>query len=479
MLYFIVINKQPWNRINSNFLMTTQHTQSPVSKQAPNHELTLSAAKHKPVSIDFHNVQVSSDGGLLVLREIENHLGVVAALAETIRDRRHRSYIDHSLYELLAQRIGQIACGYEDANDSDALRSDPVFKLFAGRLPNSDPDLASQPTMTRLENSISRTTLYRVARALMDVFIRSYEQAPEIVVLDLDDTDDVVHGTQQLRLFNDYVDEYCFQPLHVYEGLSGRLITTILRPGKRAKGEEMLGILKRLVTSLRRAWPETIIIVRADSHFTAPEVLAWCDAQPNVHIVLGLSKNNRLAEAMATTLASAKKLYARHGRPVCLFHSFLYAAKSWHRPYRVIGKVEYSAQGENLRFIVTDVDGLGAQALYRQVYCARGETELRIKDHKRYLKSDRTSCHRFEANQFRLFLHSAAYVLMHALREQLLRTRTWRRATVETLRLRLLKIGTRVKELKTRINIEWPLSHPDREVLTRRLQLLETLRLQT
>jgi hypothetical protein len=313
----------------------------------------------------------------------------------------------------------------------------------------------------------------------METFIRSYEQPPKIVVLDLDDTDDVVHGAQQLRLFNDYVDEYCFQPLHVYEGLSGRLITTILRPGKRPTGKEVLAILKRLVRFLRQAWPETIIVVRADSHFTAPEVLAWCDAQPAVHVVLGLSKNNRLKEAVAITRASAKQLYARSGRSVCLFHSFLYAAESWHRPYRVIAKVEYSTEGENLRFIVTGLEGAGAQMLYRQVYCARGEMELRIKDHKRYLKSDRTSCHRFEANQFRLFLHSAAYVLMHTLREQLLRTRPWRRATVETLRLRLLKIGTRVKELKTRIKIEWPLSHPDREMLTMRLQLLETLRLQT
>jgi hypothetical protein len=459
--------------------MTTQHTQSPVSKQAASQELALSAAKHKPVSINFHSAQVSSDGGLLVLREIEKHVGVVAAFAETIRDRRHASYVDHSLYEMLAQRIGQIACGYEDANDSDALRSDPVFKLFAGRLPESDPDLASQPTMTRLENAISRTMLYRLARTLMELFIRSYEQPPEIVVLDLDDTDDVVHGTQQLRLFNDYVDEYCFQPLHVYEGSSGRLITTILRPGKRPTGEEVLTILKRLVTYLRHAWPDTMIVIRADSHFTAPEVLAWCDAQPNVRLVLGLSKNNRLEEEMTTTRASAKKLYERYDRPVCLFHSFLYAAKTWHRLYRVIGKVEYSAQGENLRFIVTDVEGLGAQALYREVYCARGGAELRIKDHKRYLKSDRTSCHRFEANQFRLFLHSAAYVLLHTMREQLLRTRRWRGATFETLRLRLLKIGTRVQELKTRIKIEWPLSHPDREVLTTRLQLLETLRLQT
>ena len=457
--------------------MTTQHTQSPVSKQGSGPELTLAAAKHKPVSLSFHNAQVSSDGGLLVLREIEKHVGVVAAFANTIRDRRHSSYVDHSLYELLAQRIGQIACGYEDANDSDALRSDPVFKLFAGRLPECDPDLASQPTMTRFENSTSRTTLYRLARTLMDVFIRSYERSPEIVVLDLDDTDDVVHGTQQLRLFNDYVDEYCFQPLHVYEGLSGKLITTILRPGKRPTGKEVLAILKRLVTYLRCSWPETIIAVRADSHFTAPEVLAWCDAQPDVHVVLGLSKNKRLQKAMATTRASAKKLYERNGRPVRLFHSFLYAADSWHRLYRVIGKVEYSAQGENLRFIVTDIKGAGAQTLYRDVYCARGVAELYIKDHKRYLKSDRTSCHRFEANQFRLFLHSAAYVLMHALRDQLLRTRMWRRATFETLRLRLLKIGTRVQELKTRIKIEWPLSHPDREILTTRLQLMATLRL--
>ncbi|MFQ5641951.1 MAG: IS1380 family transposase [bacterium] len=441
--------------------------------------LQLKGIGGKPVFVDFDGAQISSDGGLLLLREVEEQTGIITAFEEVINDSRHPSYVKHEVSTLLRQRIGQIACGYEDANDSNELRSDPIFKMFADRLPENDPDLGSQPTHSRFENSISRTTLYRIAEAFVKVFIRSYESQPEVIVLDFDDTEDVVHGGQQLALFNAFFGEYCFMPLHVYEGISGKLLTTILRPGQRMNGKQVVMILKRLLALLREAWPNTIIIFRGDGHFSSPEALAYCDAQPNVHIVVGLGGNQRLQKAVRTTVQSAKKLYKQHERKVTLFHSFHYKADTWHRQFRVVSKVEYSEKGLNTRFIVTDLLHAKTQALYREIYCARGKAELFIKDHKRHLQSDRTSCTRFEANQFRLLLHSAAYVLLHTMRAQVLRKPDWKKATFRTIQLKVLKIGTRVRELKTRIKVEFPSSYPDKPALTQSFKLLEALRFQT
>lgn len=455
--------------------MQKENTQTSILSQP----LSLSSIKSKAVVVNFDGTKISSDGGLLLLRETEAEIGVIRSLAEVMKDSRHPSYVKHTIDELLSQRIGQIACGYEDANDCNALRSDPIFKLFAGRLPENDPDLASQPTHTRFENAVSRPMLYRIAEVFVEVFLRSYEKAPKVIVLDFDDTEDPVHGGQQLRLFHALFDNYCYMPLHVYEGLSGKLITTILRPGKRMSGKETLMILKRLVKKLRQVWPNTLLVFRGDSHFSSPEVLAWSDSQENFFVVTGLAKNAVLKERTRAHVARAKKLYEQTGRRSRLFHSFYYQAESWHRPFRVIAKIEYSEKQENLRFVVTDFEQAKAQPLYEKVYCARGKSELFIKDHKLHLKSGRTSCHRFEANQFRVFLHSAAYVLLHALRSEVLRHCEWHKATFETIRLRVLKIGTRVREMQTRIKIEFPCSYPNQKALVNSLQLFEVLRLAT
>jgi hypothetical protein len=343
--------------------------------------------------------------------------------------------------------------------------------MLAGRLPESDPALASQPTMSRFENSISRTYLFRLARVFVDKFIASYNVPPKVIVLDFDDTEDKVYGGQQLAMFNNYFKDYCLMPLHVYEGLSGKLITTILKPGKRAKGKQMLAIVKRLIKYLRAHWPETLIVLRGDGHFSYPEVMEWLDGQDEVKYVLGLAGNARLTKLVQAHVDRATKLYEQTKNDVCLYHSISYQAGSWKEHKRVIAKIEVSAKGLNVRYVVTDMQQAKAKDLYTQIYCERGKAELYIKEHKLYLKSDRTSCTDFSANQFRLFLHSAAYVLIHALKTNILKHTPWANATIATIRLRLFKIGARVRQLKTRIKVELPSSFPLQTTLVRSFQI--------
>jgi hypothetical protein len=439
--------------------------------------LKLAEVNNQPVLVDFDGGQISSDGGLLLLREVEQQISIIKSLTEVIHDPRDARYIKHTIMDLMMQRVSQIAAGYEDGDDCDDLRCDPIIKMCAGRSPETDDDLASQPTMSRFENSITRTYLYRLAKVFVDNFIGSYDNEPKIIVLDFDDTEDKVHGDQQLALFNKYYDEYCFMPLHVYEGLSGKLITTILKPGKRAHGKTMLAIVKRLIKHIRSYWPNTIIIFRGDSHFTYPEVMEWIDGQQNVYFNTGLTANSRLTALVQSHSERAQKLYNLHKNKVSRYHSFYYKADSWNRYRRVIAKIEILEDGTlNVRYIVTDMAKAKAKTLYRDIYCARGNAELYIKDHKLYLKSDRTSCHRFAANQFRLLLHSAAYVLIHALKTNVLKHTQWVNATMSTIRLRLLKIGARVRQLKTRIKVELPSCYPLKETLTKSFQIFEILR---
>jgi hypothetical protein len=425
--------------------------------------LPFASISGKKVTADFTGGTVTSDGGALFLSEVERGVGVIQRLVGALTDHRHQSYIDHSYEELISQRVYQIACGYEDANDCNDLRQDPAIKAACKRLPIEGEDLASQSTMTRLENSVTRPQLYRMARALVDTFLSSYEIPPEAIILDMDDTDDPTHGTQQMSLFNAYHDEHCYMPIHVYEGRSGKLITTILRPGKRPSGTEITTVLKHLVPYIRRHWPEVQIIVRADSHFSAPEVHDWCE-ENNVHYALGQSSNTVLRRKASQLLAQATSLYEATQRKVRMFTSFSYQAGTWNKPRRIICKVEVSDQGENVRFIVTSFESSRPSFLYDSVYCARGQAENYIKNHKTFLHSDRTSCHSFTANQFRLFLHSAAYVLLHTLADRGLKGTRWAKAQFNTIQTRILKVGARVHELVTRIKFHFPTSFPLRDL---------------
>jgi len=377
-------------------------------QQAPLHLAPVGA---KAVDLDFDGGRLSSDAGVVLLKDIDAQLGLTRNLAAVLSDPRDPRRINFTLEDLIKQRVFQIAAGYEDANDSHTLRDDPIFKLLRDRLPETGASLASQPTMSRCENRVSRPELSRMALELLHQFLASSAKPPQVIVLDVDDTEDPVHGEQEHARYDGYYGGYCFMPLHVYAGRSGRLITTILK-AKRFTEAQMLAVLKRLVKRLRQVWPHTLLIVRGDSHFASPEVMQWIEAQPHLGYVTGLTSNAVLQALAREVVEQATRAYALSGHKVTRFHSTRYQAGTWSGPRRVVIKVEGSEQGINTRFVVTDLEQARTKVLYQQISCARGQAENESKDHKLYLKSDRTSCHRFEANQFRVLLHSAAYVLL-------------------------------------------------------------------
>ena len=318
---------------NTQSQLFSSNDTSVATSKSPLHAISV---KDTPVLVDLDGGEMSSDAGLLLLREVEKHIGIIKALASVVTDSRDSRYVRHQTSDLLTQRIFQIAAGYEDANDCDTLRTDPILKICADRQPESDPALASQSTMSRFENSISRTNLFRLARVLADQFIQSYDKAPKIIVLDFDDTEDKTYGDQQLQLFNNFYKSHCYQPLHVYEGLSGKLVTTILKPGKRSNGKQMLMIVKRLIAYLRAEWPATLIIYRGDSHFAYPEVMAWIDTQKQIKHVTGLTGNAVLNKLVDAQVQRAKQQYKDTKKPVRIYHSFPYQAGSWDEHPRVV-----------------------------------------------------------------------------------------------------------------------------------------------
>ena len=436
----------------------------------------LEPLKGKSVSVSFTGSDISSDGGLLLLRECEQHTGIIDSISRCLNDDRHPSYVRHSFKELLTQRVFQIAAGYEDADDCDSLRSDNVLKICSGKLPGG-ADLASQPTMSRFENAVGNKELYGIAEAFLKQFIGSYSGEPPVIILDADDTNSTTYGGQQLSVFNDYYGDYCLMPLHIYEGHSGKLITTILKPGSRSKSVNVFGILRRIVQRLRRVWKHTTIIIRGDSHFCSHQLMDWCVQQKdNVHFLTGLTGNIALNRLAATIIKTTQSHYQQNQKPVKRYHSFEYKAGSWTNFQRVIVKVEVSAKGTNVRYVVTDIRNVRTQQLYENGYCARGAMELRIKEHKLYLKSDRMSCTKFKANQLRLFLHSAAYVLLHTLQTQMLQGTEYATATFKTIREKIIKVAAYVREIKTTIKIEFPASCPQKSVISKCLGLFEAIR---
>ena len=439
-------------------------------------DLLFAPVKHKKVAVRFDDPAVSSDGGALYLAEVDRRIGLTERLAEAIADGRRQSHVDHRMIDLLRQRAYQICCGYEDADDCDALRTDAVFKTAVGRDPVEDGALGSQPTMTRLENTVTPRDLVRLGYAFVDQFIESYEQPPQMIVLDMDPTADAVHGHQQLALFNAFEGEYCFMPFHVYEGVSGKFITSVLRAGKSPAAAEILGVLKRIVRRVRKAWPQVRIVFRGDSHHTKPQVMEWLQAH-RVEFVTGLEPNARLKAMFASAIQAVERRYRSRpwNGPVRTYAAGAYAALTWSAPQRVVCRILVSAQGTDVRFIVTSFQAAGAKYLYETAYCGRGRMELMIKDHKTALKSDRTSCHRKEANQFRLFIHSAAYVLLHALRANLLKGSELANAQFDTLRLRLLKIGTRLEAGRTFLRFHFPAACPVQNDMARMSGILGLL----
>ena len=439
--------------------------------------LDLFPVSDKPVALSFTGDQISSDGGLLLLREVESQLGLIDRISSCVTDDRDQRYIDHTIKEMLTQRVFQIAAGYEDCNDCDDLRDDMVFKMCAGRLPQSGQELASQPTMSRLENSVDSKDLYRMGVEFLDTFIDSYDREPKVIILDCDDTNNDTYGQQELSLFNNYYHEYCYMPLHIYEGLSGNLITTILKPGRRNKQSDVASLLKKLIGRLRKEWANTMIIVRGDGHFASADFMQWCDGEYKTSFITGLSGNSKLHKLADVTIKSAEREFKQYSKPVKRYHSFWYQAGSWAKPQKVVVKVEVSDMGSNIRYIVTDLVHFRTRDLYEKGYCARGAMELRIKEHKLYLKSDRSSCNSFKANQFRLFLHSMAYVLLHTLQKEVLRGTEFANATFKTIQNKIIKTAAWVKELKTKIKIELPRCCPTKTIQSNCLEMFSIMRI--
>ena len=424
----------------------------------------LSPVCGKTVVAKFDGGLLSSDAGILVLREVEQRLRVADRLAACMVDRRAPELITHTLAEIIRFRLLMIGAGYEDGNDASSLRSDPIFKMALDLLP-SDRELCSQSTISRLENLPDARALLRMGRAMVDLYCESFQQVPKRITLDIDDTFDAVHGGQQLRLFNAHYDEYGFQPIVVFDG-EGRFVTAVLRPAKRPSGKEVRAFLRRLLRAIRANWPKTEILLRADSHYCSPEVLTWCRAN-GVDYILGVAPTTTLRRHIGDLEASTKARFdatPKNGK-ARRFKEFFDGAASWSRVERIIARVEAGADGTDTRFIVTNLDTRNARVLYEDVYCRRGQAENHIKSWKTHLAADRTSCTKATANQLRLFLHAGAYWLMWGLRVSMPKRSMWRIAQFDTLRLRLIKIAARVVEMKTMIQVHLPTSCPAQDVL--------------
>jgi hypothetical protein len=419
----------------------------------------------KPVRAAFDGGRLTSDAGVLVLAGIERRLGIAERLARCLEDPRAPARVRHTLADMIRFRVLLIAAGYPDANDCDALRSDPAFKMALGRPPETGADLCSQPTMSRLENLPTAIALKRMMATMVELFCDSFAEVPRRLVLDIDDTEDRVHGRQELAVFHAHYDGRCFLPIHVYEAVTGKPVAVILRPGKTPDGAEVMLVLRHVIRRIRARWPRVDILVRGDSHYGRPEAMRWCERN-RVGYVFGLAGNKvLLARVAALAEGTALSRVEGEAEKVRRFGEFRYVAKTWDVERRVVARIEASARGADSRFVVTNLAG-APRWLYEAVYCARGQAENLVKAHKLHLASDRTSCSKATANQFRLVLHTAAYWLLHTLRGLAPRTSFWRVAQFDTIRLSLIKVAARVTELATRIRLALPSSYPYRQSFT-------------
>src|SRR6266436_3455194 len=415
----------------------------------------------KKITAAFDGGRISSDGGVMLLAQAERRLDIADQLARVIPDERDASRVVHLLPDILRARIFAIACGYEDADDLDRLRFDPALKLACGRLPDTGRDLCSQPTVSRWENVPSLRDLIRLMGVMVDLYCASYTIPPAAVTLDIDDTVDVVHGHQQLSLFNAHYDERCFLPIHVYDTAVSRPVAVLLRPGQTPSGKEVRGHLRRLVRRIRRHWPLTHLTIRGDGHYSRPQVMAWCE-ENGIDFVFGLPGNAVLADAVEEVADDIRTRRALDHKPCRRgFAETRYQAKSWNKHRRACARIEATTQGLDIRFVVTSLETGAAEHVYQTIYCARGQAENLIKLHKAQLASDRTSCRSPLANQMRLILHTAAYWLMLTVRDAIPATHALAPAEFATIRLRLLKLGTRVIETASRVRLAFAAACPD------------------
>jgi hypothetical protein len=428
--------------------------------------LEFAPFKRRQVVAEFDGGDVSSDGGVLLLRQLERRLGLLQQAASVLSDPRDPERITHSVADMLKQRVFALCQGYEDLNDHGRLREDVLLQTAVER----DTPLASAPTLCRLENRASRAAAWALHEVILEQFIASFKNAPSELVLDFDATDDPVHGRQQGGFFHGYYDHYCFLPLYVFCG--EQLLVSYLRPSKIDAAKHAWAILALLVKRLRSAWPLVKIILRADSGFCRHHMLTWCERH-GVGYVVGLAKNSRLnarTRCAREQLALQFQFTATKQRA---FTAFYYAAHTWNEPRRVIARLEYGEQGDNPRYIVSNLDR-DAATLYDGLYCARGEMENRIKEAQLGLFADRTSCHYFAANQFRLLLASFAYILMERLRNLALAGTDFARLQASTLRVKLLKIGAVILRNTRRVRVLLSSAYPYQSIYAHALHAIDS-----
>jgi len=410
----------------------------------------------RKVVADFNGGRLTSDAGILLLREVDRQLGLIDSINECLPDPRSPRWIIHEQRSMLAQRIFSIALGYEDLNDQQTMREDRALQAAVGCDPEEDSPLASPPTLCRLENRASRKALVGMSKILVDAFLNSHDKSPKEIVLDFDATDDPVHGKQEGRFFHGYYNHYCFLPLYVFCG--EHLLCAYLRPSNIDAAKHSRAIVKLLVDAIRRQWPDVKITIRGDSGFCRWRLLRWCEKQ-GVSYIFGLAGNQVLQRRIAPFMQTAETAFEATGEKQRLFGETKYGAETWDRERRVIMKAERLPAGPNTRFIVTNLKGR-PQALYDMIYVKRGEMENRIKEQQRMLFADRTSCHDFQANQFRLLLSSFAYVLTSHLRQDHLAGTELESAQVSTIRLKLFKVAARVVVSVRRVVFHFATSYP-------------------
>jgi len=426
----------------------------------------------RPLTVRFDLPHASSDGGAVLLKKADAELGLTELLAECLTDCRQAGKVEHNTHEMLSQRVFGLACGYTDTNDAARLAHDPVSKLMLDRDPVSGSDLASQPTLSRFENSVGRTELYRMGEVLCGVVIDHHRRRLagrcRRVTVDLDSTVDPTHGAQQLSFFHGYYDTWCYLPLLGFLSFDHEpeqhLCGAILRPGKGSDRRGALGVLRRIVPHLRQAFPKARILVRLDGGFAAPEIFDFLDREPRVKYVVNMAKNKVLKRLARRLMGRARRLSRASGQTEHVYGECRYAARRWRHQRRVVIKAEVVRHPgrkpkDNPRFVITNIRPRTPRWIYERVYCARGDVENRIKELKDDMAIDRTSCSRFLANQFRVLLTAAAYVLMQVLRSHACAT-ACARAQVATLRIRLLKLGAQVSSSTRRIVVRLPQRAP-------------------
>jgi len=435
----------------------------------------------RKVVAGFDGGTISSDSGALLLRELEQRTGIVRRFADCFVDHRDPELIEHTVYELLLQRVGALALGYEDLNDHDALRHDPMLALLVGKVDPTGADrsrerdkgkaLAGKSTLNRLELTppgADQQSRYKkivaecsaIENVFVELFLWAHPKPPKRITLDLDSTDDPVHGSQLGRFFHGYYGGYCFLPLYIFCG--EHLLCAKLRPSDIDAPAGAVEQLQRIVSAIRQKWPETKITIRADSGFCRDHIMSWCE-QNGVDFILGLAKNRRLIATIADELRQAQAQFVQTGSAARVFKDFDYQTlKSWTHARRVIGKAEHLTAGRNPRFVVTSLsrEEFDAQTLYEKEYCGRGEMENRIKEQQLYLFADRTSAQTMRANQLRLWFSSMAYTLMVALRQHALAGTELQTARCDTIRLKLFKIGGRICVSVRRVVLSLSQSYP-------------------